>query len=216
MLTLDTLFDAARLFADDMSRMDHDSLYGVTDGKAVGAYVEHLFEDYIQDAFPDILIGNSAKGIDLPDERITCDIKVTSVRQPQSSCPYRDTRQKIYGLGYNLLLFVYEKYDDEASSHLVFHHVALIESARTADYTLTRMIREMLHVGANEEDLIALFEDKALPGDEITLMRLAEEVLDNPPEQGYLTISNALQWRLQYGRVIALDNSVEGVLNYDR
>jgi len=30
-----------------------------------------------------------------------------------------------------------------------------------------------------------------------------------------LTISNALQWRLQYSRVIALGNSVDGVLNYE-
>jgi len=44
---------------------------------------------------------------------------------------------------------------------------------------------------------------------------LAQEVLSNPPEQGYLTISNALQWRLQYGRVISLKNKVEGVYNID-
>lgn len=31
---------------------------------------------------------------------------------------------------------------------------------------------------------------------------IADEILRNPPKQGYLTISNALQWRLQYGRVI--------------
>lgn len=44
---------------------------------------------------------------------------------------------------------------------------------------------------------------------------LADEILCNKPEQGYLTISNALQWRLQYARVIALDNTVNGVLNYE-
>lgn len=27
-------------------------------------------------------------------------------------------------------------------------------------------------------------------------------------------ISNALQWRLQYGRVIQLDNKIEGITNY--
>ena len=31
------------------------------------------------------------------------------------------------------------------------------------------------------------------------------------PEQGYLTISNALQWRLQYGRVIEKAGAVKGV-----
>jgi putative type II site-specific deoxyribonuclease len=40
--------------------------------------------------------------------------------------------------------------------------------------------------------------------------------LNNSFEQGYLTISNALQWRLQYKRVIELDNQVEGVYNYVR
>jgi len=50
---------------------------------------------------------NSAKGIDFPE--IDVDIKVTSFKQPQSSCPFRSARQKIFGLGYSLLVFVYEK-----------------------------------------------------------------------------------------------------------
>ena len=73
----------------------------------------------------------------------------------------------------------------------------------------------MLRDGANKEDLLAYFEDRNIPGDEITYDQLAEEVLSNPPEQGYLTISNALQWRLQYSRVINLKNTVEGVHNID-
>jgi len=77
------------------------------------------------------------------------DIKVTSIRQPQSSCPFKSARQKIYGLGYSLLVFVYDKHD---------------------------------------------------------------EVLRNPPEVGYLTVSNALQWRLQYSRVIEQAGKVGGIL----
>jgi len=38
------------------------------------------------------------------------------------------------------------------------------------------------------------------------------EILRNKPEQGYLTISNALQWRLQYGRVVKLSESVNGIV----
>ena len=53
-----------------------------------------------------------------------------------------------------------------------------------------------------------------MPGDEIIYNELADEILNNPPEQGYLTISNALQWRLQYSRVIGLENRVAGVRNY--
>ena len=39
-------------------------------------------------------------------------MKVTRITQPQSSCPFKSVRQKIYGLGYSLLVFVYEKVDD--------------------------------------------------------------------------------------------------------
>jgi hypothetical protein len=47
-----------------------------------------------------------------------------------------------------------------------------------------------------------LFQDKNLPRDEIESERLARMYLPGIPDQGYLTISNALQWRLQYQRVI--------------
>ena len=57
--------------------------------------------------------------------------------------------------------------------------------------------------------------DKGVPGDEIVYNDLADEILESKPDQGYLTISNALQWRLQYARVIALNNTVQGVLNYE-
>jgi hypothetical protein len=59
-----------------------------------------------------VKVGSSALGIDLPSEDILTDIKVTSVKQPQSSCPFRDAKQKIFGLGYNLLIFVYDKKDN--------------------------------------------------------------------------------------------------------
>ena len=73
----------------------------------------------------------------------------------------------------------------------------------------------MLKDGAIKEDIVAYFMDKNMPGDEITLEQLADEVLEHGITQGYLTISNALQWRLQYQRVITLSNSVDGVVNYD-
>ncbi len=53
------------------------------------------------------------------------------------------------------------------------------------------------------DDLLAFFEERLLPVEEIEANRLAEEVLADPPKIGYLTISNALQWRLQYRRAIA-------------
>ena len=81
--------------------------------------------------------------------------------------------------------------------------------------TTTRRIRELIQDEANKEDIISYLRDRSVPGDEIVYSQLADEILEKTPMQGYLTISNALQWRLQYGRVIELKNKVDGVVNYD-
>jgi hypothetical protein len=52
-------------------------------------------------------------------------------------------------------------------------------------------------------------EERNLPLDEIGRVQLAEKIMHERPKQGYLTISNALQWRLQYGRVISLASKAE-------
>ncbi|CAI3507435.1 hypothetical protein [Enterococcus cecorum] len=46
-LTIDTLIAAACDFSQKMSRENHIELLGVTDGKAVGTYVEHRFKEYL-------------------------------------------------------------------------------------------------------------------------------------------------------------------------
>ena len=213
-LTIDSLIDAAERFSKDMSHQNHPDLIGATDGKAVGTYVEHAFENFLSANFI-VQIGNSAKGIDIPDRNIMTDIKVTSIHQPQSSCPFKNACQKIFGLGYNLLVFVYDKHDTQYESYLTFKYCTFIKSGCTADYTTTKRIREMVQDDANKEDIIGFLKDKNVPGDEIIYNDLADKILQSMPEQGYLTISNALQWRLQYQRVISLKNSVEGVVNYE-
>lgn len=213
-LTIRHLIQEAEIFCNLMSKEDHPALLGTTDGKAVGTYVEHRFQNQLSEHYI-VTIGNSANGIDLPDENIQTDIKVTSNTQPQSSCPFKSARQKIYGLGYNLLVFVYDKQDIGNQCHLRFTHSTFVTSKRTADYTMTKRLREMVADGAYKEDIISFLIDRSLPGDEIIYNDLANEILTSPPEQGYLTISNALQWRLQYSRVIALNNHVDGVINYE-
>src|SRR3990170_2420274 len=212
-LTIESLNREAKTFCDNESKFDNPVLFGITDGKAVGTFIEHKFQDYLLSKY-DYIIGSSASGIDMPSEDINTDIKVTSAKQPQSSCPFRNARQKIYGLGYNLLLFVYEKNDDpnRKVSRLNFISCSFIYKNRTADYQLTRALRQMLENNANVEDIIAYLTDRNIPADEIIMNQLAEEILVNPPEQGYLTISNALQWRLQYGRIVELTENVEGIV----
>jgi hypothetical protein len=72
-------------------------------------------------------------------------------------------------------------------------------------------LRQILQNDGNIDDLVAFMEDRHLPVDEIQSHKIAEEILKSPPEIGYLTISNALQWRLQYRRVIEKAGKVEGV-----
>ena len=194
-----------------MSTENHKTLIGVNDGKKIGTYIEHRFQEFVSKKY-EIEVGNSARGIDLPS--VETDIKATSIAQPQSSCPFRDARQKVFGLGYNLIIFVYEKKDTATTCTLDFKSCAFVESAKTADFTTTKRLREMIDDGANKDDIIGYLTDKNLPGDDIVYSELADEILANKPEQGYLTVTNAMQWRLSYGRVIKLNNTASGVWNY--
>ena len=101
-LTIEALQKEATNFAEIESSHDEPSLYGVTDGKAVGTYLEHKFTSYLANKYT-YEQGNSASGINLPG--LGVDIKVTSIKQPQSSCPFKSASQKIFGLGYHLLVF---------------------------------------------------------------------------------------------------------------
>ncbi|GAB4142925.1 MAG: hypothetical protein Tsb009_13630 [Planctomycetaceae bacterium] len=210
-LTLANLRKEARLFAEMESVHPEKALFGVTDGKAVGTYFEHKFQAFLHSKYR-YDEGNSARGIDFPE--LGVDMKVTSIKQPQSSSPFKSARQKVYGLGYSLLVFVYEKMDDSKSRTglLKVLHTIFIEAERTADYQTTRGIRQILDHDGNQDDLIAYFSERNLPLDDIQADNLAAEVLKNPPVQGYLTISNALQWRLQYGRVIQEAGQVTGYI----
>ncbi len=213
-LTIGLLIGKARQFCISMSQVRHKSLVGITDGKAVGTYIEHKFKDVLAQACS-VEIGSSARGIDLPASEINTDIKTTSINQPQSSCPFRNARQKIFGLGYNVLLFVYRK-DDSEEHNLQFLHARFIDSSRTSDYQTTRGLREIMEKDGNIDDIKAFLMDRNLPVDEIALEKIAHDVLENPPLVGYLTISNALQWRLQYSRVVKLHEQVDGVVTiYD-
>ncbi|MFQ5673929.1 MAG: restriction endonuclease [Nitrospinales bacterium] len=210
-LNLTTLCNEATRFAKKESKHLEPSIYGITDGKAIGTYFEHKFKKYLHTNH-DYTEGNSARGIDFPE--LGVDMKVTSVKQPQSSCPFKSARQKIFGLGYSLLVFVYQKTDDKQTQtgRLNILHGIFIEERRTADFQTTKGLRQILENNANTDDVLAFLSDRNLPIDDIEANKIAKEILKAPPKQGYLTVSNAFQWRLQYGRVIEKAGDVNGIL----
>ncbi len=211
LLTIESLCAEAALFSEIESIHPQPTLYGVTDGKAIGTYLEQKFRLYLKNKY-DFIEGNSASGIDFPS--LLIDIKVTSIKQPQSSCPFKSARQKIFGLGYGLIIFVYDKTDDSINrtGTLNILHTIYVSAERTSDFQMTRGIRNILANEGNKDDLIAFMADRNLPIDEIELSNIADEIIISHPIQGFLTISNALQWRLQYGRVIYLAGQEEGLI----
>lgn len=209
-LTIESLIKEAEQFCSLNSGVYKSELFGVTDGKAVGTFVEHLFQQFLEERY-EITVGNSANGLDLPS--VNTDIKVTSIKQPQSSCPFKDSKQKIFGLGYNLLVFVYRKFDDSKKKKgmLDFVSCSFIDKSRTADFQTTTGLHKILSNQGNQDDIFAFLVEHNIPSDEVSLYNLAGAILKSPPQIGYLTISNALQWRLQYGRVVTLRDDVDGI-----
>ncbi len=173
--------------------------------------MEHKFQTYLKAKY-DYVEGSSAKGIDFPE--LLVDIKATSIKQPQSFCPFKSAKQKIFGLGYSLIVFVYEKTDDNKKriGRLDIKHTIYVEQHRTADFQTTSGLRKILDNDGNLDDILAFFEERMIPADEIQARKLAEDVLNNIPRIGYLTISNALQWRLQYSRVIQKAGNIDGII----
>jgi len=214
-LKLENLFSEAVNFVKQFEETPCPELAGVTDGKAIGTFVEHKFKDYLSERYFN-LEGNSAHGVDLSNPALNTDIKATYIKQPQSSCPYKSASQKIFGLGYNLIVFVYDRVESSRDHSITIINVTFISANKTGDYTLTTRLQEMIKDKCSVEDIAAYFADRCLPGDDITYEALAKKVLDEGVEQGFLTISNALQWRLQYKRVIELSNSQPGIKNYDK
>lgn len=71
-------------------------MYGVTDGRAFGTYLEHKFRLMLE--YKNLFRAeSSARRIDFPEPDIN--MKVTSIKQPQSSSPFKSARQKIHGHG---------------------------------------------------------------------------------------------------------------------
>ena len=94
---------------------------------------------------------------------------------------------------------------------LEFVSCTYIDKSRTADYQTTTGLRQIIENNGNVDDIFAFLNDHKIPADEVSLLNMSKDILKNPPVVGYLTISNALQWRLQYGRIVSLNETVEGI-----
>jgi hypothetical protein len=115
--------------------------------------------------------------------------------------------------GYSLLVFVYDKTDDGKfkTGRLKILHTIFVEKDNTGDFQTTTGLRKIIENKGNVDDIVAFLHERMLPVDDIEAEKIAQELLKNPPQMGYLTISNALQWRLQYQRIINEAGKVKGI-----
>jgi hypothetical protein len=66
--------------------------------------------------------------------------------------------------------------------------------------------------GLIHDDIVAFLFERNLLVDEVQAAEIATEVMKSPPGVGYLTVSNAYPWRLQYGRAIKKAGEVDGII----
>lgn len=206
-MTLKLLIKEAEIFCKEETEFQHRDLYGITDGKAVGTYIAHLFSKQIEQH---LLLDFESIKVELNTE-----ILFLPVEQLFSFHPYKNAEQKIYGLGYNLLIFAYENIDghNNKTCKLNFVGCTFVAKERTGDYAMTYRLREMLKDGASEYDIAAYLNDMYMAIDDITMTKLTEMIIENPPSQGYFAISTALQWRLHYSRVFKTVEPIDGIQN---
>lgn len=98
-LTIDSLKQAAMNFYQSEFPYSSKELFGIDNGKTIGTHIEKKFQSYLAQHYT-YQKGDPSKGLDLPEKHINTDIKTTSSKKPQSSSPFKDAQQKIFGLGY--------------------------------------------------------------------------------------------------------------------
>jgi hypothetical protein len=50
-LTIKELINSAKKFCQQETKYENQELFGVTDGKAVGTYIEHKFKDFLNEYY---------------------------------------------------------------------------------------------------------------------------------------------------------------------
>jgi hypothetical protein len=198
--------DVIRGFCADISQRHIVELFQVTDGKRIGTYIERECRAYLEERTGLSIGGLAALGKDLPLFNI--DIKTTSFVRPQSSSPYRSIDEKIFGLPYNILLFIYRKEDLVGYAQLEILRCCYIPQEYTGDYHTTRLARELreryLRKEIGVDEFIQRLETKlgiAEAEDLNITPGTVQRIIDHPPAPGALTVSFALQWRLHYSRM---------------
>jgi hypothetical protein len=185
-LKLEDLVQEATEFANLKTAHEID---GKTDRQAVGNYFKHKFIDYLSERYF-YRQGDSELEIDFPELEIA--IEASNIMQQQSFCPFKSANQKVFGLGHHLLVFTYKKYEDPKSktAGLEIERAVFIDKTRTADFSATKALIDILDREGNKDDIVAFILDRHLVTDEIGVNQLADMILAAPLKQGWFNALN--------------------------
>jgi hypothetical protein len=190
-LTPKLLLEAARGVVGELNESYGGGRLTKTSATAIEQRLhEYLGRRYIVDR------GNAASGADLP--ALGYDIKVTSMRKPQSSAPYRGISEKIFGLPYGILVLPYS----DSRGRVTFGEPVLLRPEETADRRLTAQLNEMKKQGVGWGQFIGFLRAITPDVEPVELERLASRIVDEEIPSGRVGLSDARQWRVRYGEAI--------------
>lgn len=170
--------------------------------KQIGTYFEKELREWFEDHAGVVSAGSVAKGLDLP--AFDLDVKTTSKRQPQSSSPFKDAGERITGVDYNVLLFIYDRHSVDGGNRFDIVSCVYIPKERTADYRMSEQAQRLVEMYRDDElsesELRQELED--MTGLGAISDEKFEEIKENPPNKGTITITPAIQWRFNYNKMI--------------
>jgi hypothetical protein len=200
----------AAAFAKAHAHHNEPALVGM-DYPAIEPYYLHRFKTELAKRY-DIPETRSKKEITFPT--ISVDVKFVNDRLGDSYCLMHSGTQMVHGLGYDVLLFVYHQQSDFAAGTvgLDIRDTIWVKNYRTADWYSTRSIINCLEEKPAIEDILSRFDIISLPVFPGEALKLAQEILKTPPQQGYVAMGRAMKWHLRWGRVIEEAGKVDGIL----
>ncbi|PSQ58470.1 MAG: hypothetical protein BRD23_06785 [Halobacteriales archaeon SW_9_67_25] len=203
-LNLRNYLDSVAEFCAEMeSRTVPEDKSGTS--KQIGTYFEKELRDWFEEKHGLVSEGSVAEDIDLP--AFNLDVKTTSNRQPQSSSTFDDPGERIVGVDYNILLFVYDKQSVDGGNKFEIKTCAYIPKERASDYRKSddavKLVADYGEGKLSESELREQLEN--LTGVGAISDEKFNEIKENPPEKGAITITPALQWRFNYNKMVKED-----------
>lgn len=177
-----------------------------TKSKDIGTYFENSLRAYLNEELGLERRGSVASGIDLPHFNV--DVKTTRITRPQSSSKIRKFSERLTGVPYNILLLIYSREEVGNGEVYTFENCVYIPSERTGDHrkspVAARTVQEFKNGAISREELRAKLESLVSEkADDVTEIKDDEldEIIENPPKPGVITISPAVQWRFSYNQM---------------